>query len=83
VGAVAQIPRCPLASSVSLAQHPDSHRSKRPILLAVDQQLSEGAALPDSSSTHRSLSARSKKELGASCRWEGIQVLEQGLLHLI
>jgi hypothetical protein len=28
-----------------LPQHPDQHRSKRPILLAVDQQLREGAAL--------------------------------------
>jgi hypothetical protein len=28
-----------------LAQHPDQHRPKGPVLLAVDQQLSEGAAL--------------------------------------
>ena len=28
-----------------LPQHPDEHRPQRPILLAVDQQLGEGAAL--------------------------------------
>jgi hypothetical protein len=26
-------------------QHPDEHRPKRPVLLGVDQQLGEGAAL--------------------------------------
>ena len=31
--------------TVGLPQHPDEHRPKRPILLAVDQQLGEGAAL--------------------------------------
>jgi hypothetical protein len=34
-----------LASSVSLAQHPDEHRPEHPVLLAVDQELGEGAAL--------------------------------------
>ena len=29
----------------SLAQQPDEHSSQRPILLAVNQQLAEGAAL--------------------------------------
>jgi hypothetical protein len=28
-----------------LPQHPDEHRSKRPVLLAVDQELGEGAGL--------------------------------------
>jgi hypothetical protein len=32
-------------SGVSLSQHPDEHRPKRPVLLAVGQQLSESAAL--------------------------------------
>ena len=31
--------------AVSLPQHPDEHRPQHPILLAVDQQLGEGAAL--------------------------------------
>jgi hypothetical protein len=33
------------SSAVRLLQHPDLHRSERPILLAVDQQLSEGPRL--------------------------------------
>ena len=28
-----------------LPQHPDKHRPQRPVLLAVDQELGEGAAL--------------------------------------
>ena len=32
--------RCALA--VRLPKHPDEHRPKRPILLAVDQELGEG-----------------------------------------
>ena len=31
--------------AVGLAEHADQHRSQRPILLAIDQQLAEGAAL--------------------------------------
>jgi hypothetical protein len=38
-------PDAPLASSIRLSQHPDQHRSKRPVLLTVDQELGEGAAL--------------------------------------
>ena len=34
---------CALATPVDLPQHPDEHRSKRPILLAVDQKSGEGA----------------------------------------
>ena len=32
-------------SATGFSQHPDQHRSERPILLAVDQRLGEGAAL--------------------------------------
>jgi hypothetical protein len=35
----------PLATSLSLPQHPYEHRPKGPVLLAVDQHLSERAAL--------------------------------------
>ena len=41
----------PLSLLAGLPQHPDEHRPKRPILLAVDQELGEGATLrvaPDS-----------------------------------
>jgi len=31
--------------AIGLPQHPDQHRPVRPVLLAVDQQLGEGAAL--------------------------------------
>jgi hypothetical protein len=31
--------------SLSLPQHPDQHRPQDPVLLAVDQELSKGAAL--------------------------------------
>jgi hypothetical protein len=30
---------------LALSQHPDQHRSERPVLLAVDQQLGEDATL--------------------------------------
>jgi hypothetical protein len=32
-----------LLSALVLSQHPDEHRPKRPILLAVDQEFGEGA----------------------------------------
>ena len=34
-----------LGRELGLPQHPDEHRPQRPILLAVDQQLGEGARL--------------------------------------
>ena len=34
-----------LLSALVLAQHPDQHGPERPVLLAVDQQLGEGAGL--------------------------------------
>jgi hypothetical protein len=37
--------RCALASSIRLSQHPDQHRPKRPVLLAVDQKLGDAATL--------------------------------------
>jgi hypothetical protein len=33
-----------LVRSVNRPQHPDKHRSERPILLAIDQELGEGAS---------------------------------------
>ena len=35
--------RCALAPSIGLPQHPDEHRPERPVLLAVNQELGEGA----------------------------------------
>jgi hypothetical protein len=37
--------RMRLVRSVSFPQHPDQHRPKHPVLLAVDQQLGEGSLL--------------------------------------
>src|SRR4249919_3570169 len=34
-----------LGPALFLPQHPDEHRPQRPVLLAVDQQLGEGAAV--------------------------------------
>jgi hypothetical protein len=49
----------PPLSPLMLSQHPDQHRPKRPVLLAVDQELGESAAfrVPQNSPI---LSARSK-----------------------
>jgi hypothetical protein len=57
--------------ALSLPQHPDEHRPERPVLLAVDQQLGEGAALrvaPELSDPVGSLEVgehQDVKELGA------------------
>jgi hypothetical protein len=34
-----------LGAPVALPQHPDEHRPKRPVVLAIDQEFGEGAAL--------------------------------------
>jgi hypothetical protein len=41
-GAGSQVRLAPL---IGFPQHPDQHRPERPVLLAVDQQLGEGATL--------------------------------------
>jgi hypothetical protein len=49
-----------------LPQHPDQHRSERPVLLAVDQQLSEGPALrvaPELSDPVGSLQVREHEDV--------------------
>jgi hypothetical protein len=38
-------PRKALGVPIALSQHPHQHRPKGPVLLAVDQELGEGAAL--------------------------------------
>jgi hypothetical protein len=54
---------CLVESSLSLPQHAAEHRPKRPILLAIDQQLTEGAELsgPSSGLRVRSLVGGSKR----------------------
>ena len=73
--------RCALASSVGLSQHPDQHRSKGPILLAVDQELGEGAALrvaPELADPVGAVEvgeAEDVGQLGAASRPEGVETL--------
>jgi hypothetical protein len=72
---------CLSGSVIALPQHPDQHRPERPVLLAVDQQLGEGAALriaPELSDPVGSLEVgehQDVEELGAGSRTKGIQAL--------
>ena len=73
----APIPTRPLA--LSLPQHAYEHRPERPILLAVDQQLGEGATLrvaPELSDPVGLLEVgehEDVEELGAGSEAEGVQ----------
>jgi hypothetical protein len=70
-------------------QHPDQHRSERPVLLAVDQRLGEGAALrvaPELADPFGALEvgeAEDAEDLGASGRREGLEALAERRLHLL
>jgi hypothetical protein len=65
--------------ALGLRQHPGEHRSERPILLAVDQQLGEGAALrvaPELADPPGPLEVgqhEDVEQLGAWSRSEGLQ----------
>jgi hypothetical protein len=67
--------------ALGLAQHPDQHRSERPVLLAVDQELSEGARLrvpPELADPVGSLEVgehQDVEQFGAGCRPESVQAL--------
>ena len=66
-------------SVLSLPQDPNEHRSQRPVLLAVDQELGEGAALrvapelTDPSSALEVGQHENVEELDASRRREGVE----------
>ena len=68
----------PLVPSLHLAQHPDEYRPERPILLAVDQQFGEGAALrvgpelPDPLDAVEVGQHQDVKEFGAGSRSENV-----------
>jgi hypothetical protein len=75
-----------LASSIGLPQHPHAHRSERLVLLAVDQQLGDGAALgvtPELADPVRPLEVREHHDVekfGAGSWTEGVEPsLEPGL----
>jgi hypothetical protein len=72
-----------LASTVALPQHPDQHRPERSILLAVDEEFGEGAALRIASELTDPVGALEVGEhedlegLGGGSRPEGIQALAE------
>ena len=76
--------RVALAPAVS--QHPDEHRPQRPVLLAVDQQLVEGAALwvaPELSDPVGPLEVgqhQDVEQFGAGSRSEGVQAFPELVL---
>jgi hypothetical protein len=67
-----------LALAAALSQHSDKHRPQGPILLAVDQELGEGAALrvaPELADPVGSLEVgehEDMKQLSAGSRAEGV-----------
>jgi hypothetical protein len=74
-------PPAPTAFS-SFAQHPDEHRPKRPILLAVDQELGEGAALwlaPQPSDPVGSLELGEHQDAEQHGAWSGTERVQPGL----
>jgi hypothetical protein len=55
-----------IPSEVGVPQHPDEHRSEDPVLLAVDQELGEGAALrvgPEPADPVGSLEVRKREDV--------------------
>jgi len=74
---------------VGLPQHPDEHRSQRPVLLAVDQELGEGAALrvaPELSDPVCPLEVgehEDMEELGTRSWTEGLQAFAKPALTLV
>ena len=79
----------PLGVPVTLSQHPDQHRPQRPILLAVDQELGEGAGLriapelPDPVGTVEVGEHQDVEELGAGGRTEGVESFTQFALDVL
>ena len=75
--------RSPKSPAADPAEHADEHRPQRPVLLAVDKQLGEGAALrigPELSDPVGSLEVGEHEDVeqfGAGSRSESIQTLPQ------
>jgi hypothetical protein len=74
---------------VSLPEHADEHRPERPVLLAVDQELGEGAALrvaPELADPVGPLEVgehQDVEQLGAGSRPEGIEALTEAAFEFI
>ena len=66
---------------VGLSQHADQHRPERPVLLAVDQQLGEGATIwvaPELTDPVGSIEVgehQDVEQLGSGSRAEGVETL--------
>ena len=82
----AQLPRRTVAR---LPQHPDQHRPERSVLLAVDQELGEGAALrvaPELTDPVGSLEVREHEyveQFGAGSGTECVQALAESALEFV
>jgi hypothetical protein len=78
-----------LLPPLGFSQHPDQHRPERPVLLAVDQQLGEGAALrvaPELADPVGSLEVREHEDveqLGAGSGAEGVKSFPESALEVI
>jgi hypothetical protein len=74
---------------MGLPQHPDEHRPERPVLLAVDQELGEGAALwvtPELSDPVCPLEVgehEDMEELGTRSGTQGLQAFAKPALTLV
>jgi hypothetical protein len=74
---------------LALPQHPDQHRPERPILLAVDQELGEGATLrmaPDLADPVGAVEVAEPEDveqLGAGSGAEGVEALPESALQLV
>jgi hypothetical protein len=81
--------RCALASSVGLPQHADQHLPEDSILLAVDQELGEGATLrvaPELADPVGPLEVgqhQDVEQFGAACGAERVEALSESALALI
>jgi hypothetical protein len=74
---------------IGLPQYPDEHRLERPVHLAVDQELGEGAALgvaqnsPIRSARSKSGSMRTWSSSARGSRPERVQALTRPALELV
>ena len=70
-------------ASARFPQHPNGHRPKRPVLLAVDQELGEGAALRVTPELADPVGAvevgehQDVEQVGAWSRTEGVEACPQ------
>ena len=78
-----------LGVPVAVSQHPDEHRPQRPVLLAVDQELGEGAGLriaPELSDPVGAVEVgehQDVEQLGARSRTEGVEAFPESALELV